>query len=474
MYFLLYHSTAALSIYMPPWLNDKTQYWSYTDTDLVEIGSRVVFGFSEPPDQYKFVFVPRNAEVLGLEDSTPTLSSNIPDIPLLRSLYRIFAPPVSTPKLSSSFNLVRGIVALLQSLYASFTLYHTNGGQVNRYGYAAPGLTVLPYAVMSALNIMANLIAPHYPTLYLVRSEVMEEAERRKGSPFQYVVGKIVDKPDTKNIVSPGWSEVAGSFKDENTLLYVSPPAEEDEKMVEILDGSRQTQTVTIFVPACPRFRRTDDSQTSPLRRFTESRPGQLEFPRYQYLAQRRSRYWQALIDFFESRTESRFSSHISYLPLPLQLHSPSYVGTLPSRLLPYSISNCLWRSQQFVSYIRDKLQDELRLQPLNAFEILLVTFIACAELVVTLALSNFSGQQSTLAQRAWIITWLVAGFLAGSAVYSAGRTVSETWKSDAVSPTRLRFVSFCYLVIYGAPAIGGFVVVSQMLKAYGICYKFV
>jgi hypothetical protein len=126
------------------------------------------------------------------------------------------------------------------------------------------------------------------------------------------------------------------------------------------------------------------------------------------------------------------------------------------------------------VFYIRDKLQDELRLQPLIAFEILLVTFIACAELVVTLALSNFSGQQSTLAQRAWIITWLVAGLLAGSAVYSAGRTASEVWESDDVSPTRLRIVSFFFMVFYGAPAIGGFVVVSQMLKVYRICYKFV
>ena len=30
--FLLYQSTAALSIYMPPWLNYRTQFWSYTDT----------------------------------------------------------------------------------------------------------------------------------------------------------------------------------------------------------------------------------------------------------------------------------------------------------------------------------------------------------------------------------------------------------------------------------------------------------
>ena len=482
MYFLLYQSTAALSIYLPPWLNDRTQYWSYTDTIPVEIGPRVVFGFSEPPDQYKFVFVPRNTDVLGLVDSTPVLSSDVPDIPFLRSLYNIFASPVSTPKLSSSFNLVRGIVALLQSLYASFTLYRTNGGEVNRYGYAAPGLTVLPYAVMSALNIVANLIAPHYPTLYLVRSEIMEEAERRRGSPFQYVVGKIVDGPDTKNIVKTGWSEVTGSFKDDDTTLYVSPPAEEDEK-IEILDSSRRT----IYVPACPRFRRTDDTRTSPLRHFTESRPSVLEFPIYQYLARRRSPYRHAPIDLSESRTESWPSSHFSYLPLPSQLQPPSYVGTLPNRLrLLYSISNCLWRSQQFVSDIRDKLEDMLQVTPpqpepssgdLNVFEMGLVTFIAGAELFVTFALSNFSGQQSTVAQRAWIITWLVISLVIGISASSSSLTLSEMRELDDEIdeiPTSWRRFSFAYQVLYGAPAIGGFVVVSQMLKAYGICYKFV
>jgi hypothetical protein len=436
---------------MPPWLNDKTHFWSYTDTGLVEIGSRVVFGSSEPPDQYRFAFVPRNAEVLGLVDSTSTLSSNAPDIPLLRSLYRIFASPVSTPKLSSSFNLVKGMVALLQLLYASFTLYRTNDGQVNRYGFAAPGLTVLPYAVMSALNIMANLVAPHYPTLYLVRSKVMEEAERRTGLPFHYVVGKVVDESDTNNNVMEGWSDIAGSFKDDDTLLYVSPSAEEDEK-IEILDNSSQT----IHVPACTRFRRTDDTQTSPLRQFIESRPGWLEFPRYQHMA--RHQHWAALIHPF-----------FSYNPLPSQPHLRSSVPAFRPGP-PHSISDCIQRFQRFRAHSRDRE----RLRALNTYERFSVVFIIGAELFTTLALSNFSGQQSTLAQRAWTFTWLIAGNIAGTVICSMGHTISVVRESGIVSPMRLRFTIFCGLVFYCAPAIGGFVVVSQMLKAYGICYKFV
>ena len=246
---------------MPPWLNDGTRFWSYTDTDLVEIGSRVVFGSSEPPDQYRFVFVPRNTEVLRLVDTLPKPSSNVPDISLLRSLHRIFVSPVSTPILSSSYNLVKGIAALLQSLYTFSTLYRSIGGEGIQYGFVTPGLTVLPYAVMSALNLMASLVSPHYPTLYLVRSKVMEEAERRTGSPFHYVVGKVVDESGTDSDVMEGWSEIAGSFNDDDKVLNVTRSAEEDEKIEICSDGPTQR----IYVPACPRFRRTEDTQTSPV-----------------------------------------------------------------------------------------------------------------------------------------------------------------------------------------------------------------
>jgi hypothetical protein len=335
------------------------------------------------------------------------------------------------------------MAALLQSLYASLTLYRTGGGQVNRYGFAAPGLTVLPYAVMSILNLMANLVAPHYPTLYLVRSEVMEEAERRTGLPFHYVVGKVVEESDANDIVMEGWFEIAGSFKDDDKLLDVSPSA--DEEKIEICDSSHQT----IYVPACPRFRRTDDFQTSPFRQFIESGSG-LTFPspRDQYMARRQ----QALIQ------------------PSLQLHPQSNVGALRPRR-PYSISYWLRRSQQLAStyissaYIVLVSSGSSGSESSDPYETSTVVIIFYAELFTTLALSKFKGQQSTLAQRAWTVTWLVAGIFGG--------LISQVWRLET-SPMVSRFnVCFC-MVVLGAPAIGGFVVVFQMLKAYGICYKFV
>ena len=368
-------------------------------------------------------------------DPTPTTSSNAPSIPLLRSLYRVFSSPVSTPKLSPSFNLVKGLVALVQLLYASFTLFRTTKGEVDQYGFAAPGLTVLPYAVMSALNLIASLVAPHYPTLYLVRSEVMEEAERRTGLPFNYVVSKVVDESDTDNTVKEGWSEVEGSFKDDGEMLCVTRSAEDENEKIEICDGSSQT----IHVPACPRLRRTDDTQTSPLRRFDETRQHGLEFPRY--MALRKQPLTQASLFPFSRRSSQPYES---LAPLRPFVHGYRQIVSFYNRIVR-------------------------RLLPLNFFEMYLVFAIANVEFVLILTLSNYSAKQSTITQAIWIAVWFSAGSSCGAMIYAVDCVISNGLKKD-LSPMMLRFGLCCYMVSFGAPTIGGFVVVSQILKAYGIC----
>ena len=475
---MYYQSTAfKLSIYRPPWLNDKTRFWSYTDTNLVEIGSRAVFGLSKPPEQYKFAFVPRNTEVSQLKDHLPIPSSDVPPSFLSR-LRSIFAPPVSTPKLSSSFNLIKGMVALLQLLYTSFTLYHANGGQINQYGFVAPGLTVLPYAIMSGLNLIASLVAPHYPTLYLVRSKVMDEAEQRTKLPFNYVVGKVNDESDTNNDVMEGWTEIAGSFVDNNKLLLVTPSADEDK--IEISDSSSQR----IYVPACPRFQRTDDTWTTPLRQFNETLQDGLEFPRCQQDLIPRS--WFSWLLTFLSKLPSLLTSLVpslvpSLLTILLTSAKKLLTSLLPSRART-PLQNILRAARPRGHYIPRRLQYVRRLElprlpevALNEYEVSLVAFIIGAEILIALALSNFSGQQSTVAQRAWIVTWLIAGYSFGAGIYSVHHLPAYMQKLGLPSESMSSRTRICiYIVGCSAPAIGGLVVVSQMLKAYGICHRFV
>ena len=110
---------------------------------------------------------------------------------------------------------------------------------------------------MSGFNLIANLVTPHYPTMYLVRSKVMEEAERRKGSRFNYAVGELVEESGTDE---DGWPEIAGYFKHDDKVLHVTPSGRK-KKRIKIYDSSSGESSQKNYVPACPRFRRTDDTR---------------------------------------------------------------------------------------------------------------------------------------------------------------------------------------------------------------------
>lgn len=95
--------------------------------------------------------------------------------------------------LSMSYSLCKALVAIFQLLYASWTLYKTKGDQLEHYGYAAFGLTVTPYLVMSLTNLLGNILTPDFPALYLVRNDVMDEAARREGGLFVGIIGSVED-----------------------------------------------------------------------------------------------------------------------------------------------------------------------------------------------------------------------------------------------------------------------------------------
>jgi len=100
-------------------------------------------------------------------------------------------PASHVPRLSSTNNLAKGLIAISQTLYASATLYRAKGDQIKQYGFAAFGLTVSPYLIMSIVNLISTLLTPDYPTAYLVRSDAMVEASKREGAKFEGVVGSI-------------------------------------------------------------------------------------------------------------------------------------------------------------------------------------------------------------------------------------------------------------------------------------------
>lgn len=98
----------------------------------------------------------------------------------------------SSVVIASSYGIVKSFTAALQILFSIFTLWSAYGSQVQNYGYAAFGFSVVPYTVMSFLNAIANMIEADYDTLFMVESEVMVEAFERTGEEFVGAVAAMI------------------------------------------------------------------------------------------------------------------------------------------------------------------------------------------------------------------------------------------------------------------------------------------
>jgi hypothetical protein len=80
--------------------------------------------------------------------------------------------------LTSDYNSPKLLISFIQAVWAIVTLYRARGNQIDQYGYAAFGLTVAQYACMSIVNVFGNLLRPDYPSMYMIRTPIMEDAEK--------------------------------------------------------------------------------------------------------------------------------------------------------------------------------------------------------------------------------------------------------------------------------------------------------
>lgn len=163
------------------------------------------------PCRYQLIQVPSDAV---FENDIPDSSS------LWQTIWKPFT--LSNNKVThifSNYNLVKATIAIAQLLYAIDTFYETRGDQVSRYGYAAFGLTVAPYAWMSFINLLASLVCPDYPARYLVESNAsrklrkeMEPYSRQHGFPLRHnrssiqmdgFVGALANEDEVRPVNSP-------------------------------------------------------------------------------------------------------------------------------------------------------------------------------------------------------------------------------------------------------------------------------
>lgn len=120
--------------------------------------------------------------------STPVPVSSIP-VPAPVSGSLVIVPVNYTVKpllahvhpefeIAYNYSFLKILAAIAQILYACYQLYETSQLQVVKFGYAAYQLTIIPYAIMSLINLLAALCQPEFPTMFLVRRDSTDGEQR--------------------------------------------------------------------------------------------------------------------------------------------------------------------------------------------------------------------------------------------------------------------------------------------------------
>lgn len=421
--------TRMLKVYRGPWTEEQAKYWTYTDSaDEYVSPSKIIHGFYDFADQgwsYALAHVPRDAVIAvhdraeqttprRLESATTGFSLTTQSTAYERSeatgIRAQLFEDKPTPVIAASYSLPKGMIAVVQLGFAVSTLYQSSGSQLDYYGYVAFGITVVPYALMSLVNLLGNILTPDYHALYLVGSDVMDEAIRR-GARFDGVVGRLVEDTSSSTAVAEvlPWKEesekhdtVELSFHNESSckefpatvIDYSTPsslPLKKRRKLIsELLDKTYRDLSPSIFIPSCSKF----------LRHKQHKYPTNM------------------------NRTQMTFQGSFS-------LSSMEFSG---------------WRT--------------------------LICFIN-AGLVFSIigAVTRFSSGQATNAQINWILHWYIFGTVYSGYGFEDAITAVRLPEYDQGPPSKVwSLLVAAPLLLYGIPAFGGFVVVTQMLHQFGTC----
>ncbi|KAJ7442121.1 hypothetical protein FB451DRAFT_1190675 [Mycena latifolia] len=223
---------ATYRTYVPQWLKDTAPWMSFPDTFTVTTGNRSIHGNQNLPEGYAFAFVPRKAKVVSLD-----IGNDGPTVPRPQA------------------GFLKGVATFAQAMYAIYTLYMARGDQISRYGYTAFGLTVLPYAVMSTINLLGALVTPEFDEMYLVESDTLLEARAVPGARFEGVVGRLLpaaeDLPTTPRLCENVFSGVVERDAGSDSLRIEVAGYEFD-----LVRDHPNSEGPMVQIPACGKFQR--------------------------------------------------------------------------------------------------------------------------------------------------------------------------------------------------------------------------
>ncbi|KAK3379135.1 hypothetical protein B0T24DRAFT_568915 [Lasiosphaeria ovina] len=372
----------------PPWMVSRKRTSFHVGS--IEQRGCAIHGTYYLPDGYELAPLPVDAVVLPTRDTREGLTFSI----------------------SSTYSLAKAFIAIFQTIYAAISLYRAKGEQVELYGYAAFGLTVVPYLLMTILNLIAQLVNADYPTLYMVESPEMEEA-RGRGGYFNGTVGSV----DTDHNLPDQYMdnrERAGPWKVEELgqegrtrLLNLNPENNMENTFYIDEIGKLHYDEDWIYIPTASAFR-MDSERSRDLVSSSHSGKKRFEWP------------------------ESNFPQHSD----------------------------------------RSRYMFGMAAMILAAFTFTIVAVI-----------SKFQpGVESTSLQRGFVTAWFIVGALFGFVAL-----IWRVWMDFLEAPGAAEaderdgfwslmvgvwFAGSFLLIAFFVPAIGGLVMVGQMIVKYGACIR--
>ena len=423
---------------------------------------RKIHGYCVLPIGYGLAIVPKNAiiEPLNrtgsahglagppLEDKTQWWRDIIGGY-LSLSLIPIFTddlgfppPPMpgerqtSTSQLGSFYSVAKVFIAGFQLIASSYTLYKPKGDQISRFGYAAFGLTVAPYLIMSGVDLIASLFTPEYSHVYLVETDVMIEAQRRNGI-FEGVVGRRCISEEEEEEEGDALMFDAEFQKAADGTISFRPLDSDCDNVRKVLGQPSKADGSYILNWA------NKHGDVEPLR-------------------------WTSLQMMRIVLGSTLNSPLMRIIPRPMRVSkSPLMRRILAAMDFQSALRH---RSDQLdvsipstsqPSRVAEDKRAEIHAMVLSHGSIL----IGALPLVIVGCISGFQRGSSTASQRTWTMVWLAMGIVVGP--------ISYFWPSMALSwhPTAA-VVSKFFLVVYGVSAVGGMVVVAEMVRSYGNCVR--
>ncbi|KAL8998764.1 MAG: hypothetical protein Q9169_002214 [Polycauliona sp. 2 TL-2023] len=172
------------------WLIETHRFQSQPPTaNLVDHGNVKIHGVCQLAPGYSLSYIPEDMKVYSHIKHQRSLS-------ISRLLGVNHTPDI---KLASTHDVPRILFSIIQTVMGGYSLYRARGTQIERYGYAAYGLTVLPYMMVSVINLLGSLLSSEYETVYLVHSATMDEMKVRGGL-CDGVVGTLEKPPHQTDV----------------------------------------------------------------------------------------------------------------------------------------------------------------------------------------------------------------------------------------------------------------------------------